>query len=170
MAPFCISLTRKLADFEVEQDEMSRANPPVDMTPELWVQGPSPFFSRGIELLTFLRSLLSFCWVRLTRRTTQKTKSLVTDLAAVLLHLVSTELPHQANMVHHLSKATEPLPLKAVMVDILPMDSPGLVVTRHNKVTEVPRNKEGIRPREDILHRHQDIRLGGIPWGRYIAR
>ena len=25
------------ADFEVEQDEMSRANPPVDLTPELWL-------------------------------------------------------------------------------------------------------------------------------------
>lgn len=27
-----------MTDFEVEQDEMSRANPPVDLTPDLWVR------------------------------------------------------------------------------------------------------------------------------------
>ncbi|KAI9863448.1 MAG: hypothetical protein M1830_006150, partial [Pleopsidium flavum] len=30
-------LTQMLPDFEVEQDEMSRARPPVDLTPELWL-------------------------------------------------------------------------------------------------------------------------------------
>jgi hypothetical protein len=30
-----VRLTR--LDYEVEQDEMARAQPPVDLTPELWV-------------------------------------------------------------------------------------------------------------------------------------
>lgn len=33
-----------IPDFEVEQDEMSRANPPVDLTPDLWVSYPLKLF------------------------------------------------------------------------------------------------------------------------------
>lgn len=36
------ALTNRRKDFEVEQDEMSRANPPVDLTPELWVSASIP--------------------------------------------------------------------------------------------------------------------------------
>lgn len=37
------------ADFEVEQDEMSRANPPVHLTRELWVCSPPHLL--GSELI-----------------------------------------------------------------------------------------------------------------------
>ena len=44
-----------LKDFEVEQDEMSRANPPVHLTRELWVC--SPFLLLSILLVKDVGSL-----------------------------------------------------------------------------------------------------------------